>query len=102
MGLLGGVGVVQFLFFPVFLASTFGTSGTPPWRVTMEGQCWTDAACPRALIVSHGGAWSLEKPYDSLPAMAQAFIDGSDAVKGDFRVSADGVGVVCHSSPMTW
>jgi hypothetical protein len=85
-----------FLFFPL------SASAPPPWRTTLEGQCWTNTSCQRALIVSHGGAWSLEKPYDSLPAVRQAFDDGSDAVKGDFRVSADGVGVVCHSSPLKW
>jgi glycerophosphoryl diester phosphodiesterase len=35
-----------------------------------------------------------------MPAFQRAFEDGTDAVKGDFRVSSDNVGVVMHSSPL--
>jgi hypothetical protein len=72
---------------------------SPPWRTSMDN-CWTNVTCDRALIVSHGGQWNLSFPYDSLPAFQTAYLSGSDAVKGDFRVSKDGVGMVMHSSPI--
>jgi glycerophosphoryl diester phosphodiesterase len=50
--------------------------------------------------VSHGGDWSVQKPYDSLGAFVQAFEDGTDCVKGDLRFSSDKVGMVMHSSPV--
>lgn len=71
----------------------------PPWRQSLL-DCWTDATCQRALTVSHGGDWGLDFPYDSLPAFERALRETTDAVKGDFRVSADGVGMVMHSSPI--
>jgi hypothetical protein len=43
---------------------------------------------------------AFQDPYDSLPAFQDAYRDGSDAVKGDFRVTKDNIGVVCHSSPI--
>lgn len=62
--------------------------------------CWTQEDCNRALLVSHGGAWTLEYPYDSFPAFQRAWAEGTNAVKGDYRVSLDGHGVVVHSSPL--
>lgn len=44
----------------------------------------------------------LTRPYDSMPAFIQAVKDGTDCVKGDFRVSQDGVGMIMHSSPIQW
>jgi len=76
------------------------TQPAPAWRTNMTGQCWTNSSCDRALIVSHGGDWSLTFPYDSLPAFQLAWQDGADCVKGDFRVSVDNVGMVTHSSPI--
>lgn len=35
-----------------------------------------------------------------MPAFVNAFNIGSDAVKGDFRVSKDNIGMVTHSSPI--
>jgi glycerophosphoryl diester phosphodiesterase family protein len=63
--------------------------------------CWTDAACPRAMVVSHGGDWDLNRkmPYDSRAAFVRAVQRGADAVKGDLRVTADNVAVITHSSP---
>jgi glycerophosphoryl diester phosphodiesterase len=52
------------------------------------------------LTCAHGGAWNLTYPYDSLPAFNKAWEIGSDAVKGDFRVSLDNIGMVMHSSPV--
>ena len=69
-----------------------------PWRKSLSG-CWCNVSCARALTVSHGGDWNLTYPYDSAPAFSKAWANGADAIKGDFRVSADGVGVICHSSP---
>lgn len=73
-----------------------------PWRVSMTaaGSCWTDVACIRALVVSHGGDWTTQYPYDSLPAFQRAMDKGTDAIKGDFRVTVDNQGVVMHSSPV--
>lgn len=44
----------------------------------------------------------MQYPYDSLPAFERAQAKGADAVKGDFRGSASGIGVVMHSSPIEW
>jgi hypothetical protein len=79
--------------------------GAYPWRTGMTGpdSCWTNVTCNRALIVSHGGDWDpVFYPYDSFPAFKKAYEDGSDSVKGDFRVCKDNVGVVMHSSPIEW
>jgi glycerophosphoryl diester phosphodiesterase len=66
----------------------------------IPGTCWTDPACNRSLVVSHGGDWNLVAPYDSMLAFERAFENGADCVKGDFRVAQDDVGVVAHSSPI--
>jgi hypothetical protein len=50
--------------------------------------------------VVHGGDWNLTYPYDSLPAFQKADSKDADAVKGDFRVSSDNIGMVMHSSPV--
>lgn len=49
--------------------------------------CWTSTQSRSALLVSHGGAWDLSNPYDSMGAYQRAFAFGSNAVKGDYRVS---------------
>lgn len=73
-----------------------------PWRSSLdrEKSCWIDSNCNRVMTVSHGGDWNLSAPYDSLPAFQQAFTVGADAIKGDFRVAKDNIGVVMHSSPV--
>jgi hypothetical protein len=90
---------------PVFLAPRTALLGSgapsPPWRRTLQN-CWTNVSCDRALIVSHGGAWNSEYPYDSFPAFERAYNLTSDCVKGDFRVSQDNIGMVTHSSPIEW
>ena len=50
--------------------------------------------------VVHVGDWNITFPYDSLPAFQKANDKGADAVKGDFRVSKDNIGMVMHSSPV--
>ena len=76
-------------------------SGNYPWRISMRHTCWTNVSCNRAMVVSHGGDWDpIFNPYDSLAAMKKAYVDGAEAVKGDFRVSSDNVGVIMHSSPI--
>ncbi len=52
------------------------------------------------MTISHGGDWNAQYPYDSFPAFENAFINGADAIKGDFRVSLDNIGMVMHSSPI--
>jgi hypothetical protein len=69
------------------------------WRTSLAA-CWTDATCPRAMLVTHGGEWDGDHPYDSRHAFVRAVEDGSDGIKGDLRVTKDGVGVVTHSSPI--
>ncbi|MCU1278295.1 MAG: hypothetical protein JWM53_1841, partial [bacterium] len=64
------------------------------------GVCWTDATCPRALVVSHGGDWDVKAPYDSHTALVRAVQRGADGIKGDLRVTADNVAVITHSSPI--
>jgi glycerophosphoryl diester phosphodiesterase len=71
-----------------------------PWRRSLD-DCWTEGpSCTRVMTVSHGGDWNAQYPYDSLPAFQNAYNNGADAVKGDFRVSKDNIGVVMHSSPV--
>jgi glycerophosphoryl diester phosphodiesterase len=74
------------------------------WRKNLDGEnsCWASpvATCNRVMTTSHGGDWNLKYPYDSLPAFNNAYINGADAVKGDFRVSMDNIGMVMHSSPI--
>eukprot|EP01036_Dinobryon_divergens_P023177 gene23177-31497_t len=77
------------------------------WRKTLDepGSCWTmpsEGECIRKMVTAHGGEWNATFPYDSLPAFMTAYDDGADAVKGDFRVSKDNIGVVMHSSPVEW
>lgn len=72
------------------------------WRKSLDGEgaCWTDRSCQRVMTTAHGGEWNLRYPYDSMPAFERAFSDGADAIKGDFRVAKDNVGMVMHSSPI--
>src|SRR2546423_364581 len=44
---------------PAALAADAGT-----FRTSLQ-QCWTDAACPRVMLVAHGGDWDGYFPYDS-------------------------------------
>jgi len=75
-----------------------GTMGT--YRDSLS-VCWTDATCPRALAVAHGGAWdATTTPYDSSAALMAAFADGDEGVKIDVRVTKDNVPVIAHSSPI--
>ncbi len=62
--------------------------------------CWTDPSCPRAMVVSHGGDWDWQAPYDSHTALVRAVQRGADGIKGDLRVTADNVAVITHSSPI--
>ena len=65
------------------------------------GVCWTDDSCgKRVLVTSHGGDWDVRNPYDSMGAFQRAYDHGADAIKGDFRVSSDNIGMVIHSSPI--
>ena len=80
-------------------ALSIAVAQSPPWRTSM-GDCWTNVSCDRALIISHGGQWDLQYPYDSLPAFQRAYTTGTDSVKGDLRVSKDNVSMVMHSSPI--
>lgn len=34
------------------------------------------------MTCAHGGEWNVTYPYDSFPAMENAWNDGADAVKG--------------------
>ena len=70
-----------------------------PWRKSLKA-CWTDATCDRVLLVSHGGDWDETLPYDSQAAFHRAYDKGADAIKTDFLVTKDNVGVVAHSSPI--
>jgi glycerophosphoryl diester phosphodiesterase len=90
----------------LFLALGFSSPLTrrdavPAWRQWLD-EAWTNASSPRALLVSHGGAWNLADPYSSLGAFERAAALGADGSKGDYRVSRDGHGMVVHSSPFAW
>lgn len=68
---------------------------------TSLGVCWTDPDCHRALVVSHGGDWSvLGAPFLSRQAFEQAVALGADGIEADVRVTSDGVPVIMHSSPI--
>jgi hypothetical protein len=63
--------------------------------------CWTDANCPRAMAIGHGGMWdAVNNPYLSNGAIALAYDGGMDGVKIDVRVSSDNIAVLAHSSPI--
>jgi glycerophosphoryl diester phosphodiesterase len=67
---------------------------------TSISSCWNDVACPRALVIAHGGDWSLADPaYGTTAAYDAAYANDADALKADVRFSKDGVAVVVHSSP---
>ena len=86
-------GVVFFFSLSVAILSWFGSCVTAsyryrdddyqngPWRKSLDS-CWTDPTCKRVMTCAHGGEWNVTFPYDSLPAMEQAYADGADAVKG--------------------
>ena len=97
----------------LLLATTTSAQSDPnyggPWRSSLDsdGSCWTtpvtspDTTCNnRALSIVHGGDWNLQYPYDSMPAFERGWENQADAVKGDFRVNKDNVGMVMHSSPV--
>ena len=90
---------VIFLIVAAFSVLASAQNSSPAWRTSLR-VCWTDVTCNRALVVSHGGDWGLDYPYDSMPAFNRAYEKGADVVKGDFRVSSDNVGVITHSSPI--
>ncbi|HEX6837243.1 MAG TPA: hypothetical protein VF334_11755, partial [Polyangia bacterium] len=50
---------------------------TPPDYYNSLSHCWTDATCPRAMLVSHGGDWDVKAPYDSHTALVRAVQRGS-------------------------
>ena len=102
---MANVFLFSFLVMAMLVVSVMSQEGyTGPWRSNLDGDgaCWTESAtsCNRVMTTAHGGEWDVEHPYDSLPAFQRAFKDGADAVKGDFRVCKDNVGVVMHSSPI--
>lgn len=80
---------------PPALAADAGT-----YRTSLS-DCWTDAACQRAMVVAHGGDWDGNLPYDSRGAFVRAVQHGTDGIKGDIRITKDSVAVVNHSSPIT-
>ena len=76
-------------------------AGTPATYRNSLSVCWTNATCPRAMIVAHGGDWSATTvPYGSMGAVIAAYDHGVDAVKLDVRVTKDDVPVISHSSPI--
>lgn len=81
-------------------AATADADVNPSGYRTSLGACWTDAACQRALVIAHGGAWVLvDPPYGTSTAYQDAYTQDADAIKADVRFSSDGVPVVVHSSP---
>lgn len=92
------------VFLSVWLLGVSAAASDDPyfdgeWRSSLTG-CWTDPTCNRVMTVSHGGDWNYQYPYDSQPAFERAYMNSADAVKGDFRVTSDNIGVVMHSSPV--
>lgn len=76
------------------------SGGAPTWLQSLQ-TCWFELTCPRAFVISHGGDWSLaDFPYDSHGAFQRALDKGADGIKTDVHITADGVGVVAHSSPI--
>lgn len=72
----------------------------PTWRDSLA-VCWSDLACQRVFVVSHGGDWSIgDYPYDSQGAFHRAAEKGADAIKTDVHVTKDNIAVVAHSSPI--
>ncbi len=69
------------------------------WQLSLKN-CWTDPSCKRALVLSHGGDWDADLPYDSHAAFVRAYQKGADGIKTDVLVTKDNVPVVAHSSPI--
>ncbi|MCC7381937.1 MAG: glycerophosphodiester phosphodiesterase family protein [Deltaproteobacteria bacterium] len=67
---------------------------------TSMSVCWTNPACRRALIVSHGGDWNASNPYLSRAAFNRAAECGAHGVETPVRLTRDGVPVLAHSSPI--
>ena len=79
-----------------------------PWRTSLDGasSCWTQTTteCNRAMVIVHGGDWSIADavPYDSSGAFLRGWENGADMVKGDFRVNKENIGMIMHSSPIEY
>lgn len=85
---------------PPDAADAGGESGGPSWRESLA-TCWLETPCRRALVVSHGGDWNVsDAPFLSRAAFEKAYALGADGIELDVRVTADGVAVVAHSSPI--
>jgi hypothetical protein len=69
-------------------------------RQSIVGTCWTNPGCRRALIVSHLGDWNASVPYLSRNAFNRAVSCGAHAIEAPVRLSADGVPILAHSSPI--
>ena len=72
----------------------------PPTHLDSLDVCWSDVGCPRAFVISHGGEWDGDNPYDSKGAFERAWTMGADGIKTDLLVTKDNVAVVAHSSPI--
>ena len=72
----------------------------PPTYLDSLDVCWPDLACKRAFVISHGGDWDGDDPYDSENAFHRAYDLGADGIKTDLLVTKDNVAVVAHSSPI--
>jgi glycerophosphoryl diester phosphodiesterase len=84
----------------VDIGSDATTAVAPTWRDSLK-VCWTDLNCKRALVISHGGDWSIDDfPYDSQSAFHRAADKGADGIKTDVHVTKDNVAIVAHSSPI--
>lgn len=82
------------------VAKADSAPASPTWRDSLS-ICWTDLACKRAFVISHGGDWSLDDfPYDSEAAFHRAANKGADGIKTDVHVTKDNIAVVAHSSPI--
>jgi glycerophosphoryl diester phosphodiesterase len=78
-------------------AATELSSYRGPWQTSLA-DCWTDVSCRRILLVSHGGDWDENLPYDSQSAFHRAYDKGADAIKTDVLVTMDGKLVVAHTN----
>jgi hypothetical protein len=81
-------------------ASQDGSTGN---HKTSLAACWTEPTCHRALVMAHGGQWDTTSvPFLSRTAFEKAWQTGADGIEADIRVTADGVPMVAHSSPIEY
>lgn len=65
----------------------------------LVGRAVAGIVAPKPLVVAHRGA-SADAPENTMAAFRRAWLDGADAIEGDFWMSADGEIVCLHDASL--